>query len=260
MPARRSTATSIAWAARLAVICDILDPDVIVLGGGMSNVSELYEPPALPAIERLRLLRRVRDRGAPGARGDLLRGKVTAARPGCGRWHERTLPRLLLVGRGGSCRRCLGTAPVAAAWRAHPDLFALSIAHLDCDAFYASVEKRDRPELRDQPVIVGGGKRGVVTTCCYIARLFGVRSAMPMFQARKLCPEAVIVAPDFEKYRTESRRIMDKAWPGPLIAAGAAPVAGRGLDRPFRRPSACTARRRRRDPGPAAERDIEGRP
>ncbi len=93
---------------------------------------------------------------------------------------------------------------------AHPELRRLTIAHLDCDAFYASVEKRDRPELRDQPVIVGGGKRGVVTTCCYIARLSGVRSAMPMFQARRLCPDAVVIPPAFAKYRTESGRIMAK--------------------------------------------------
>src|SRR5580704_14440174 len=93
----------------------------------------------------------------------------------------------------------------------HPELFALSIAHIDCDAFYASVEKRDRPELRDKPVIVGGGKRGVVTTACYIARLSGVRSAMPMFKARRLCPEAVVIPPAFDKYRLESRRILDKA-------------------------------------------------
>jgi DNA polymerase-4 len=92
----------------------------------------------------------------------------------------------------------------------HADLTRLTIAHMDCDAFYASVEKRDRPELRDQPLIVGGGKRGVVTTCCYIARLSGVRSAMPMFQARQLCPQAVVLPPDFTKYRTESRRIMAK--------------------------------------------------
>ena len=91
----------------------------------------------------------------------------------------------------------------------HPELMRLTIAHLDCDAFYASVEKRDRPELRDQAVIVGGGKRGVVTTCCYIARLSGVRSAMPMFQARRLCPDAVIIPPAFSKYRAESARIMD---------------------------------------------------
>jgi len=92
----------------------------------------------------------------------------------------------------------------------HPELKRLTIAHMDCDAFYASVEKRDRPELRDQPVIVGGGKRGVVTTCCYIARLSGVRSAMPMFQARRLCPDAVIIPPAFSKYRAESQRIMAK--------------------------------------------------
>ena len=92
----------------------------------------------------------------------------------------------------------------------HAELGRLTMAHLDCDAFYASVEKRDRPELRDQPVIVGGGVRGVVTTCCYIARISGVRSAMPMFQARRLCPQATIIRPDFTKYRTESRRIMAK--------------------------------------------------
>jgi DNA polymerase-4 len=89
-------------------------------------------------------------------------------------------------------------------------LTQLSIAHLDCDAFYASVEKRDRPEVRNQPVIVGGGKRGVVTTCCYIARIYGVRSAMPMFKALQLCPEAVVIKPDFTKYRAESARIMAK--------------------------------------------------
>jgi DNA polymerase-4 len=94
---------------------------------------------------------------------------------------------------------------------AHEDLVSLSIAHMDCDAFYASVEKRDRPELRDQAVIVGGGKRGVVTTCCYIARIKGVRSAMPMFKALKLCPEAVVIKPDFSKYRHESKRILGMA-------------------------------------------------
>jgi DNA polymerase-4 len=108
--------------------------------------------------------------------------------------------------RGEFERRC----PACGSLRvvAHEELEALSIAHMDCDAFYASVEKRDRPELRDVPVIVGGGKRGVVTTCCYIARIFGVRSAMPMFKALKACPQAVVIKPDFTKYRTESRRIM----------------------------------------------------
>ncbi|PRY93572.1 DNA polymerase-4 [Hasllibacter halocynthiae] len=89
----------------------------------------------------------------------------------------------------------------------HPELFTLSVAHMDCDAFYASVEKRDEPSLRDKPVIVGGGRRGVVTTACYIARIRGVRSAMPMFQALRLCPEAVIVKPSFPKYVEASRAI-----------------------------------------------------
>lgn len=91
----------------------------------------------------------------------------------------------------------------------HEELFDLSLAHVDCDAFYASVEKRDRPELRDVPLIVGGGVRGVVSTCCYIARQSGVRSAMPMFKARQLCPEAVIVKPDMAKYVAVSRQIRD---------------------------------------------------
>ncbi|MCG6882440.1 MAG: DNA polymerase IV [Silicimonas sp.] len=89
----------------------------------------------------------------------------------------------------------------------HPELFDLSIAHMDCDAFYASVEKRDNPELRDKPVIIGGGKRGVVSTACYIARIKGVRSAMPMFQALKLCPEAVVVKGRMSAYVEVSRQI-----------------------------------------------------
>ena len=89
----------------------------------------------------------------------------------------------------------------------HPELLTLAIAHVDCDAFYASVEKRDRPELAAKPLIVGGGQRGVVTTACYIARLSGVRSAMPMFKATKLCPDAVIIKPDMAKYAAECRRI-----------------------------------------------------
>ncbi|MGH6958771.1 MAG: DNA polymerase IV [Caulobacteraceae bacterium] len=115
------------------------------------------------------------------------------------------------------CRDCFWTGaaeqrrcPACRSLRllAHAELARLSIAHIDCDAFYASVEKRDDPVLRDVPLIVGGGVRGVVTTCCYIARMSGVRSAMPMFKARRLCPEAVVVKPDFAKYRAESERIM----------------------------------------------------
>ncbi|MHC5307340.1 DNA polymerase IV [Bartonella sp. LJL80] len=82
----------------------------------------------------------------------------------------------------------------------HNELYRLSLAHIDCDAFYASVEKRDHPELRDKPVIIGGGKRGVVSTACYIARINGVRSAMPMFKALELCPDAVVVPPNMGKY------------------------------------------------------------
>ncbi|MEM7720451.1 MAG: DNA polymerase IV [Pseudomonadota bacterium] len=89
----------------------------------------------------------------------------------------------------------------------HPELFELSIAHMDCDAFYASVEKRDNPELRDKPVIIGGGRRGVVSTACYIARIKGVRSAMPMFQALKLCPDAVVVKGRMGAYSEVSKRI-----------------------------------------------------
>ena len=89
----------------------------------------------------------------------------------------------------------------------HPELNQLSIAHMDCDAFYASVEKRDNPALRDHPVIVGGGTRGVVSTCCYLARIQGVRSAMPMFQALKLCPEAIVVKPRMSAYSEASRAI-----------------------------------------------------
>ncbi len=113
------------------------------------------------------------------------------------------------------CRDCLtafdtGTrCPACRSPRvlSHPELYDLSIAHMDCDAFYASVEKRDNPDLADKPVIVGGGTRGVVSTCCYIARISGVRSAMPMFQALKLCPQAVVVKPRFSAYVQASRKI-----------------------------------------------------
>ena len=112
---------------------------------------------------------------------------------------------------GARCPACRSPRVVA-----HDELWDLSIAHMDCDAFYASVEKRDNPELRDKPVIIGGGKRGVVSTACYIARIRGVRSAMPMFQATKLCPDAVIVRPRMEAYAEASRAVralMDELSP-----------------------------------------------
>ena len=84
---------------------------------------------------------------------------------------------------------------------AHQELDQLALAHIDCDAFYAAVEKRDDPSIRNKPVIIGGGQRGVVTTACYLARIQGVRSAMPMYRAKHLCPQAVIVKPNMAKYR-----------------------------------------------------------
>ena len=89
----------------------------------------------------------------------------------------------------------------------HDELHDLTIAHLDCDAFYAAIEKRDRPELRDVPVIVGGRHRGVVAACCYVARTYGVHSAMPMFQALRACPEAAVIKPDMKKYVAVGRAI-----------------------------------------------------
>lgn len=116
----------------------------------------------------------------------------------------------------GLCRDC-GAAPAAKSARCpacgsrrlvfHPELHGLTVAHIDCDAFYASVEKRDNPSLTDRPVIVGGGHRGVVAACCYVARLYGVRSAMPMFKALALCADAVVIPPDMAKYRAAGHRV-----------------------------------------------------
>ena len=114
------------------------------------------------------------------------------------------------------CRDCLADLDMAARRCArcgsprlvrHRTLPALTIAHIDCDAFYATVEKRDNPELADKPVIIGGGKRGVVSAACYISRTFGVRSAMPMFKALALCPQAVVIRPDMAKYVRVGREV-----------------------------------------------------
>jgi DNA polymerase-4 len=119
---------------------------------------------------------------------------------------------------GALCRDCLAAVPSrAAATRctacgsprvvAHPELHELSIAHIDCDAFFAAIEKRDDPSLADRPVIIGGRTRGVVATACYVARTFGVKSAMPMFKALKACPDAVVIKPNIDKYRTVGRQV-----------------------------------------------------
>jgi DNA polymerase-4 len=115
------------------------------------------------------------------------------------------------------CRDCLGFAATDHALRCaacgsprllrHPERDALSIAHVDCDAFFAAVEKRDDPSLADRPVIIGGGKRGVVATACYVARTYGVKSAMPMFKALQACPHAVVIRPNMEKYRVAGREV-----------------------------------------------------
>jgi DNA polymerase-4 len=128
----------------------------------------------------------------------------------------------------GLCRDCHTSFEDGAARRArcpacgsprlvqHRSLTRLAIAHVDCDAFYASVEKRDDPTLADKPVIIGGGKRGVVSTACYIARISGVRSAMPMFKALEACPDAVVIKPNMTKYAgvaREIRALMDELTP-----------------------------------------------
>jgi DNA polymerase-4 len=114
------------------------------------------------------------------------------------------------------CRDCLAdAAPQSARCGAcgsprlvrHAELATLSIAHVDCDAFYATIEKRDDPTLAAEPVIVGGGRRGVVAACCYIARTYGVKSAMPMFEALRLCPQAKVVRPNMEKYSKAGREV-----------------------------------------------------
>ncbi|MBK0024255.1 MULTISPECIES: DNA polymerase IV [Brucella] len=117
----------------------------------------------------------------------------------------------------GFCRDCLSLQKLESARRCrtcgsprlvrHPELYKLSLAHVDCDAFYASVEKRDNPDIRDKPVIIGGGTRGVVSTACYIARIHGVRSAMPMFKALEACPQAVVIKPNMEKYSQVGREV-----------------------------------------------------
>jgi DNA polymerase-4 len=114
------------------------------------------------------------------------------------------------------CRDCLSdaadNASRCAACRSprlarHPELHTLTIAHVDCDAFYATIEKRDNPDIADKPVVVGGGKRGVVAAACYVARTYGIRSAMPMFEAKRRCPDAIVIKPNMTKYVQVGREV-----------------------------------------------------
>ncbi|MBV9259790.1 MAG: DNA polymerase IV [Pseudolabrys sp.] len=115
----------------------------------------------------------------------------------------------------GFCRDCLTEAiasprcPACGSPRLvrHADIAKLAIAHIDCDAFYATIEKRDNPELADKPVAVGGGKRGVVAACCYVARTYGIRSAMPMFEAKQRCPHLTVIKPQMSKYVEVGRAV-----------------------------------------------------
>jgi len=107
-----------------------------------------------------------------------------------------------LADNAARCRSCGSPRAVR-----HPEIGTLTIAHVDCDAFYATIEKRDNPAIADQPVLVGGGRRGVVAACCYIARTYGIHSAMPMFEALKRCPNAIVIRPDMAKYARVGREV-----------------------------------------------------
>ena len=118
---------------------------------------------------------------------------------------ETAFCRDCLAPAGGAERRCAACGSPRMV--RHAELSRLSIAHVDCDAFFAAVEKRDNPDLADRPVIIGGGRRGVVSTACYVARINGVKSAMPMFKALKACPDAVVIKPDMAKYSAVGRQV-----------------------------------------------------
>jgi DNA polymerase-4 len=121
--------------------------------------------------------------------------------------HSSALPgfcRDCLSDAAGKAMRCAAAAPRLLR---HRTLAALALAHIDCDAFYATVEKRTTRHCR-QTVIVGGGKRGVVSAACYIARTYGVRSAMPMFKALDLCPSASWCGPIWRSMSASAARFV----------------------------------------------------
>lgn len=121
--------------------------------------------------------------------------------------HDAAFCRDCLTSQAADARRCADCGSPRLV--RHPELAQLAIGHVDCDAFYAAIEKRDNPALRDKPVIIGGGRRGVVSTACYVARINGVRSAMPMFKALAACPEAVVIKPNMEKYAAVGREVRE---------------------------------------------------
>jgi DNA polymerase-4 len=219
-------------ARAFASIMNVLDPDIFVLGGGMSNCQRLYAnvPKLLPRYAFSDFVDtpivQAAHGDSSGVRGAAWLWPQTAEETAA----ERQRDEAALSDASGFCRDCDHPLPaVAAAERAkrcpacrsprllyHAELHELQIGHIDCDAFYAAIEKRDDPSLRDKPLIIGGGHRGVVSTCCYIARMSGVRSAMPMFKARKLCPEATILPPNMAKYRAvglQVREMMQRLTP-----------------------------------------------
>ncbi len=171
----------------LAMVINLIDPDAIVLGGGLSQIGLLYREVPQQSGAGTSFPTGL----TPGcSRRPMAMRAGCAERLGYGRQRLRldnAVPRLQRAVRttppSGRCGRCASPRLIS-----HSALAELTIAHIDCDAFFATVEKRDRPELADRPVIGGGGKRGVVLACCYVARLYGVRSAMPMFQALAACP------------------------------------------------------------------------
>jgi hypothetical protein len=193
-------------ARALAHVINIFDPDAIVLGGGLSAIASLYD--SVPRrVGRIRVFRRRRYAVAAAAPRRFERGAGCCLVVATGRIVMSVLCRDCgsLGASSSDAGRCVACASPRVV--AHPELGSLSIAHIDCDAFYATVEKRDRPELAEQPVIVGGRQRGVVLACCYVARLYGVRSAMPMFKALAACPHAVVIRPDMAKYREVGRAV-----------------------------------------------------
>ena len=182
-----------------------------------------------------------RRRVGPGARGpDRLGRAVQGAQrqdPGPAGRRRLLRPAAERVHRVGLSQRA-PEVPRASAGSGIIPIVERTIAHLDMDAFYASVELRRRPELRGKPIVVAGsGPRAVVTTASYEARAaHGIGSAMPLSQARRLCPELIVVPPDFDAYRAVSRQVMGD--PPGEHRHGRGRRARRGLPRPDRLPHA----------------------